>query len=105
MTTANALTFMQVCVCMCGVACKCIRRLCFERLTGQTGCPGLDLRGKRTGKRQHQTDLHHKDKDAWIGDLEIMIHKENEWKIIREGINEQRFKRKYVLLLYLRRIN
>lgn len=71
---------MYECVCLCVCVelrvSAYIRRLCFERLTGQTGCPGLDLRGKRTEKGQHYPDLHHKDKDAWIGDLEIMIHKE-----------------------------
>lgn len=43
---------------------------------GQTGCPGLDLRGKRTRKRHSIQDLVLQERDRRPVDLEIMIHKE-----------------------------
>lgn len=43
---------------------------------GQTGCPGLDLRGKRTRMRHSIQDLELHERDRRPVDLEIMIHKE-----------------------------
>lgn len=43
---------------------------------GQTGCTGLDLRGKRTRARHSIQDLELHERDRRPVDLEIMIHKE-----------------------------